>query len=149
MGWGVVVRTGRFPVQTPLDVRPGLGSQPRYKKRCDLRVEYVKTKWLTSDEWGCPLNNNPKLAVGSQIAAKPSPLSCYHFFSFRTFILSEEQIYWDTEFSLLAGSCNSVRLWKLKKLASNQILVSMRLTSNPTHNLESIFFKQYFINTFL
>ena len=23
-----------------------------------------KTQWLTSDEWGCPLDNDPKLAVG-------------------------------------------------------------------------------------
>lgn len=47
------------------------------------------------------------------------------------------------------GSSNPVRLWKLKQLASNQILISIHLTSNPTHCLESIFFKQYFINTFL
>ena len=27
-------------------------------------LEYAKTRWLTLGEWGCPLDNDPKLAVG-------------------------------------------------------------------------------------
>ena len=54
----------RFPVRTPLGARSGLGTQPRYEAPGDLRVEYVKRKWLTSGEWGCLLDNGPKLAVG-------------------------------------------------------------------------------------
>ena len=37
----VIVRIGRFPVQTPLGARPGLGTQPRYEVPGDLRVENV------------------------------------------------------------------------------------------------------------
>ena len=42
VGQGFVVRIGRFPVQTPLGARPGLGAQPRYEAPGDLRVENVK-----------------------------------------------------------------------------------------------------------
>ena len=28
------------------------------------QIEYVKTMWLTSGEWVCPLNNIPKLDLG-------------------------------------------------------------------------------------
>ena len=35
-------RIGRFPVQTPLGARPGLGTQPRYEAPGDLRAENVK-----------------------------------------------------------------------------------------------------------
>ena len=56
---------GRFPVQTPLGARPGLGTQLRYEAPGDLRVEYVKRRQrLTAGERGCPLDNGPKLAVG-------------------------------------------------------------------------------------
>ena len=64
MGSGVVIRTGRFPIQNPLDARLGLGTQLRYEVPGDLWVEHVKTQWLTSGEWGCPLNNGLKLGVG-------------------------------------------------------------------------------------
>ena len=42
VGEGVVVRIGRFPVQTPLGARPGFGTQPRYEAPGDPRVENVK-----------------------------------------------------------------------------------------------------------
>ena len=42
-GLSVVIRIGRFLVQTPLGTRPGLGTQPRYKIPCDIRIENVKT----------------------------------------------------------------------------------------------------------
>ena len=42
MGYGVVIRIGRFPVQTPLGAQPGLGTQPHYKAARDLLVEIVK-----------------------------------------------------------------------------------------------------------
>ena len=38
----VVVRIGRFPVQTRLDARLGLGTQPRYVAPGDPLVEDVK-----------------------------------------------------------------------------------------------------------
>ena len=49
--------------------QPGLGAQngydqPRYQVHRNLRVETVKTQWLTLDEWGTPYNNVSKLAVG-------------------------------------------------------------------------------------
>ena len=44
VGLGIVIRIGRFPVQTPLGTRPGLGTQPRYEAPGDLRVEYVQTR---------------------------------------------------------------------------------------------------------
>ena len=37
-------KCGRFPVQTPLGARPGLGTEPRYEVPGDLRVEIVKTQ---------------------------------------------------------------------------------------------------------
>ena len=42
VGSGVVVRIGRFLVQTPLGARPGIGTQPRYEAPGDLQVENVK-----------------------------------------------------------------------------------------------------------
>ena len=42
VGLGVVVRIGRFPVQTLLGTRPGLGIQPLYETTGDLCVENVK-----------------------------------------------------------------------------------------------------------
>ena len=44
--------------------RTWLGTQLRYEAPGDLRVEIVTTQWLTSGEWGCLLDNGPKLAVG-------------------------------------------------------------------------------------
>ena len=57
-------------VQTPLDAQPGLGTQPCYKAPDDPQVKIVKIQWLTWSGWGCPLNNDPQLAWGSQIAVK-------------------------------------------------------------------------------
>ena len=41
VGEGVVVRMGRFPVQTPLGAQLGLGTQPCYEAPGDLEVENV------------------------------------------------------------------------------------------------------------
>ena len=41
---GLVTRIGRFLIQTPLDIWPGLGTQPRYKVLGDLLVENVQTQ---------------------------------------------------------------------------------------------------------
>ena len=43
-GKGVVIRIGRFPVQTLLGVLLGLVTQPRYEDPGDLWVEIVKTQ---------------------------------------------------------------------------------------------------------
>ena len=64
MGWGITIRIERFPVQ------PGLGTQPCYKDPSDLQVKIVKTQWSTSSDWGCPINNGPKLAVGQPNSSK-------------------------------------------------------------------------------
>ena len=64
LGQGVVIRIGRFPVQTPLGVWLGLGTQPIFEAPGDLQLETVKTQWLTLVKWGCPLDNSPKMAVG-------------------------------------------------------------------------------------
>ena len=42
VGEGIVIRIGRFPIQTQLGARLGLGSQPHYEAPGDLRVEYVR-----------------------------------------------------------------------------------------------------------
>ena len=42
-GSGVVIRIGRFPVQTLLGAWLGLGTQPRYEAPSDLLVEIVET----------------------------------------------------------------------------------------------------------
>ena len=63
MGQGVEIRVARFPVQTLLDVRSFLGIQDCYKAPGELWVEIVETQWLASDEWGYPIDNDPKLAV--------------------------------------------------------------------------------------
>ena len=39
VGWGVTLRIGRFPVQTPIDAGPGLGTQPLYEFPGDSQVE--------------------------------------------------------------------------------------------------------------
>ena len=61
---------GRFQVQTPPDALPDWGTQLHYKAPTDLQVKNVKTQWLTSGEWDCPLDNGSKLMWGSQIAVK-------------------------------------------------------------------------------
>ena len=40
-------RIGRFPVQTPIGARPGLGTQPCYGVPGGLGIENVKTQLLT------------------------------------------------------------------------------------------------------
>ena len=44
VGEGIVIRIGRFPVQTPLGARPGLGTQLRYEDPGDLWIKIVKTQ---------------------------------------------------------------------------------------------------------
>ena len=44
MGEGVVIRIGRFLVQTPLGARPDLGTQPHYEAPVDLWVENALIK---------------------------------------------------------------------------------------------------------
>ena len=51
-------------VVTPLGARLGLGTQTPYEVPGDFWVEIAKTQWLTSAEWGYPLDNGPKMAVG-------------------------------------------------------------------------------------
>ena len=63
MGQGVKTRVARFPVQALLDARSFLGIQACYKAPGELWVEIVETQWLASDEWDCPIDNDPKLAV--------------------------------------------------------------------------------------
>ena len=38
-------------------------------KKIYLRIKYVKTQWLKSGEWGCPLDNGSDLAVGQPISS--------------------------------------------------------------------------------
>ena len=64
MAWGIKIRDWRFQVQTPRGAQLGLGIQPRSEASGDLWVEIVEAQWLKSGEWGCPLNNEPKIAVG-------------------------------------------------------------------------------------
>ena len=63
------MRIGRFPVQTPLVARPGLGTQPRYVAPGDLQLKYVKCSDLTLGEWSQRMSG-PKLAVEQQITVK-------------------------------------------------------------------------------
>ena len=35
-----------------------------YKVPSNLQIKIVKMQWLTFGEWGCPPDNDPKLAVG-------------------------------------------------------------------------------------
>ena len=41
----------KVPASIPLGARPGLGTQRRYEGPGDHRIEYVKRKWLKSDEF--------------------------------------------------------------------------------------------------
>ena len=64
MGYGVPIRIGRFPVQTPLGARLGLGTQPRYEAPGDLWVEIVENAVINIRLVRLSLENGPKLAVG-------------------------------------------------------------------------------------
>ena len=44
VGQGVVIRIGRFPVQTPSGARPGSGTQPHYEASGDPWLEYARTQ---------------------------------------------------------------------------------------------------------
>ena len=44
VGYGVVIRTERFPVQTLLCARQGLGTQPCYEAPSYLQVKNEKTQ---------------------------------------------------------------------------------------------------------
>ena len=41
---GVIIRIGRFSVQSPIGARPGLGTQSRYEVPGNLRIEITKTQ---------------------------------------------------------------------------------------------------------
>ena len=59
-----------FPVQTPMVPRPGLRTQPLQESPGDLTIFYRKNTVInigTSGERGCPLDNDPKLAVRQYI----------------------------------------------------------------------------------
>ena len=43
----VVIRIGRFMVQTPFGAWAGLGTQLHYGARGDLQLKIVKMQWLT------------------------------------------------------------------------------------------------------
>ena len=53
----------KVPGSKPTRHAVNLGTQPRYEAPSDLWVEYVQTQWLTLGQWGCPLKNDPRLAV--------------------------------------------------------------------------------------
>ena len=42
--YDVVIRSGRFPVQTPVGTQPGLGTQCYYEAPGDLQVEIVQAR---------------------------------------------------------------------------------------------------------
>ena len=65
VGLGVVVRIGRFPVQTLLGTRPGLGIQPLYEAPGDLCVKNVKHRVSEA----VPSITGERWPWGSQIAA--------------------------------------------------------------------------------
>ena len=44
--WGEWPKNRKVPVQNPQGVRPGLGTQPRYKAYGDLPVEYVQNTMI-------------------------------------------------------------------------------------------------------
>ena len=54
----------------PKGAQPDLGTQPWYMAPVDPQMEIIKMQWLTSGEWGCPLNNNPTLAMGQPNSIK-------------------------------------------------------------------------------
>ena len=64
VGEGILVGIRMFLVQTPPCAWPGLATQPHYEAPGDFWVKNVKMQRLTWGEWGCPLDNGPKLAVG-------------------------------------------------------------------------------------
>ena len=56
-------RIGKFLVKSALGSQSSLRAQPRYEILGDLLVEIAEMQWLKSDEWSCPLNNDPELTV--------------------------------------------------------------------------------------
>ena len=43
----------------------------------DLQVKNVKTQWLPLGEWGCPLNNDPKLVMGQLNSSLKKVIECF------------------------------------------------------------------------
>ena len=70
MGEGLTFRIGRFPVQTLLNIQPGLGTQPRYNASGVLWVGISKTQWSTPDVEAAPSAVAQIWLWGSQIADK-------------------------------------------------------------------------------
>ena len=54
----------KVPSSIPARHWLGLETQLCYEAPDDLQVNYVKMQWLTLGKWGCPLDNDPELAVG-------------------------------------------------------------------------------------
>ena len=55
----------KVPSSNPTRYLARLRDPTHYEALGDPRVKYVKCKWLTSGEWGCLLNNGPKLVHGA------------------------------------------------------------------------------------
>ena len=63
-----MVSTPVYYFQNPVTAQPGLGTQPgeiwvKYEKKTKQKKQ-KKTHWLTSGEWGYPLDNGPKMIMG-------------------------------------------------------------------------------------
>ena len=90
----IAIRIEKFPVQTPLDTRLGLRTQPRYEIAGDILIEYVRTQWLTSGEWDCPSIMAQSWPWGSQIALKNNKKTKHSKFSEKQhFLLPDTQTY--------------------------------------------------------
>ena len=51
MDQSVTFKMGSFPVQTPLDARPDLGSQPCYGAPGDLRIKIGNFRPILAQSW--------------------------------------------------------------------------------------------------
>ena len=53
-----------FSISRPFSISKQSMSKSHYKAPGGLSVKNVKTQWLTSGEWGYPLNSCPELTLG-------------------------------------------------------------------------------------